>query len=138
MISKKKIEETIIKINQQNWEGYKLYFIGGIVEERKTKDIDIFVVGNGNEKELIKSIKNIQERGVIDFFVVDYIDEEKIGIQFDKGERFAKTYPISLSDLKKEDRLYWRNFKSANCGPCNKKKINKNIEKPLLIYDGVI
>lgn len=138
MITNKKIEQTLKKIQEQNWKGYKLYFIGGIVEERETKDIDIFITGDGDEKELVKSINNVQERGIVDFFVVDYIDEEKIGIHFDKGERFAKTYPISLSDLKEEDCLYWRNFKSLNCGSCNKRKVNKNKEKPLLIYDGVI
>ena len=138
MITNKKIEQTLKKIQEQNWEGYKLYFIGGIVEERETKDIDIFITGDGDEKELVKSINNIQERGIVDFFVVDYINEEKIGMQFDKGERFAKTYPLLLYNKKDEDCLYWRNFKSLNCGSCNKRKVNKNIEKPLLIYNGVI
>ena len=138
MISKKKIKETLIKIKQQNWTGYKLYFVGGIVEDRETKDIDIFIVGNGDEKQLVKSINNIQERGVVDFFVVESIDEEKIGIPFEKGERFAKTYPTLPYHLKDEDCLYWRSFKPLNCGPCNKRKINENIEKPLLIYNGVI
>ena len=66
MITKKKIEQTLKKIQEQNWEGYKLYFIGGIVEERETKDIDIFITGDGDEKELVKSINNIQERGIVE------------------------------------------------------------------------
>jgi len=138
MITKEKIKETLIKIKQQNWKGYKLYFIGGAIENRETKDIDIFITGDGDEKQLIKSINNVQERGLVDFFVVDNINEEKRGIPFEKGERFAKTYPTFPYHLKDEDCLYWRSFKSSNCSPCAKRKSNKNIEKPLLIYNGVI
>ena len=138
MITKEKIKETLIKIKQQNWKGYKLYFIGGAIENRETKDIDIFITGDGDEKQLVKSINNVQEKGVIDFFVVDSINEEKRGIPFEKGERFAKTYPTLPYHLKDEDCLYWRSFKSSNCSPCAKRESNKNIEKPLLIYNGVI
>jgi len=138
MITKEKIKETLIKIKQQNWKGYKLYFIGGAIENRETKDIDIFITGDGDEKQLVKSINNVQEKGVIDFFVVDNINEEKRGIPFEKGERFAKTYPLLPYHLKDEECLYWRSFKSNNCSPCAKRKGNKNIEKPLLIYNGVI
>jgi len=137
MISKKKIKETLIKIKQQNWEGYKLYFIGGVIEDRKTKDIDIFIVGNGNEKKLIKSINNVQERGLVDFFVVDYLNDETL-IHLDPPKKFAKTYPVSRGDLKEEDYLYWRDFKPLGCKPCSNNRITKNIEKPLLIYNGVI
>ncbi len=93
---------------------------------------------DGDEKQLIKSINNVQERGLVDFFVVDNINEEKRGIPFEKGERFAKTYPTLPYHLKDEDCLYWRSFKSSNCSPCAKRESNKNIEKPLLIYNGVI
>tara|TARA_R100000781_G_C4036002_1_gene112269 strand:- start:264 stop:686 length:423 start_codon:yes stop_codon:yes gene_type:complete len=140
MITRKKIEETIKKIHKQNWKGYMLYFIGGVVEDRETKDIDIFVTGNGDEKELVKSINNVQERGLVDFFVVENVDEEKTGIQFDKEEKFAKTYP-SFYDKSKgyKEGLYWRKFIGRDkCAPCEKENNNTNIQKPLLIYNGVI
>lgn len=136
MISKNKIKQTLKKIQEQNWNGYKLYFVGGVIEERDTKDIDIFIVGQGDEKQLVRSINNVQERGLVDFFVVDYLNDTTL-IHLDPPKKFAKTYPISKGDLKDEDCLYWRDFKSLNCKPCNN-KISKNIEKPLLIYNGVI
>ena len=62
MISAEKIEEVINKIHNQNWQGYKLYFIGGVLNNKETKDIDIFITGSGDEEKLVKSIKNVQER----------------------------------------------------------------------------
>ena len=138
MITKEKIEKTLKKIHKQNWKGYRLYFIGGAIEDRETRDIDIFITGDGDEKELVKSINKVQERGIVDFFVVDYIDEDKTDTYYLK--RFAKTYP-SVYDKSKgyEDGLYWRKFLPiSESGCCGKKRNNKNIQKPLLIYNGVI
>tara|TARA_R100001163_G_scaffold2189_1_gene3396 strand:- start:12740 stop:13147 length:408 start_codon:yes stop_codon:yes gene_type:complete len=135
MISAEKIEEVINKIHNQNWQGYKLYFIGGVLNNKETKDIDIFITGSGDEEKLVKSIKNIQERGLVDFFVVDYIDENEPNTYYLK--RFAKTYPKYPHDFKKEHALYWRNFINKDC-KCGKKTKRNYTQKPVLIYNGVI
>ena len=111
MISVEKIEEVINKIHDQNWQGYKLYFVGGVINNKETKDIDIFITGSGNEEQLVKSIKNVQERGLVDFFVVDYINENYTGNVSNYLKKFAKTYPRYPHDVKKEHELLEKLYK---------------------------
>ena len=45
-LNDKYTQELISKIKKLNWKGYKLYLVGGIVENKwEAKDIDICVSG---------------------------------------------------------------------------------------------
>lgn len=148
-LNDKNVQKIIKDIKNLNWAGYKLYLVGGIIENKwDSKDIDICVTGEkilSHLKESLNKATNINP-GVIDIFYKKAVHgaydciNKKISA---KDLEFAvgmEGYKISASGYKRfkgewrKDGLFWVSPKYRN-----KYKQKRNYtEDPILIYDGTV
>jgi predicted nucleotidyltransferase len=148
-LNDKYTQELISKIKKLNWKGYKLYLVGGIVENKwEAKDIDICVSGKKILPHLKESLNKATaiNPGAIDIFykktahnAYDCINK-KVSIkdlEFAVGMERYKVAPGVHRRLKgkwKDDGLFW-----VTPDYSNKKELNRNYtEDPILIYDGSV
>ena len=135
-LSQEDVDCYIHKLKAINWKGFKLWLVGGCLEEWDTRDIDICILGELNSKQLFSSIEEARSVGPFDMY---YVKELK---SLDNG-------PYSISYAKSHDRccknanqrpgewidgLFWQQKKF----PMDKHKEREYTKKPLLIHDGTL
>jgi tRNA nucleotidyltransferase/poly(A) polymerase len=148
-LNDKNVQKIIKDIKNLNWAGYKLYLVGGIIENKwDSKDIDICVTGEKilpHLKESLNKATNINP-SIIDIFykkaalkAYDCING-KVSVkdlEFAVGMEEYKTSRSSHKRFKGEwrkDGLFWVSPKYLN-----KYKQKRNYtEDPMLIYDGTV
>ena len=134
------IIERLQEIKKLDWSGFKLYLVGGCLEEWNTRDIDICIVGRINEDLLFKNCQAARKIGMLDLY---YIGEQEpysgcemskqITVEaaksYDRWDKNAHPWPG-----KWVGKLYWRTLTF----PREKHKGRKYTYKPQLIHNGVI
>lgn len=137
-LSGENIIEYLTEIKKLNWSGFKLYLVGGCLEEWETRDIDICIVGKINEELLFNNCQAARKLGPFDLY---YIGEEKpysgadltkpINIRaaksYDRWDKNARPWPGKWIG-----KLYWRDLKF----PYEKHKNRVHTYVPRLIHDG--
>ena len=136
-LNNKEIADFIAKLLKLNWSGFKLYLVGGCLEDWETKDIDICIVGKINEKLLFNNCQAARKIGPFDLY---YIGEKE---PYNGAEL---TKPITIRAAKSYDRwdknahpwpgewigkLYWRTLTF----PYEKHKDRTHTYIPRLILD---
>ena len=130
--------KLINKLKDINWDGFKLYLVGGILEGWETKDIDICLLGPSNNLLLFKSMEEARKIGPFDFFYVKELKSLKdgpysicFGKSYDRGHPLAKKRPGKWID-----GLFWQTLDfPIKKAVYNNRTYNK---PPLLIYDGTL
>jgi tRNA nucleotidyltransferase/poly(A) polymerase len=140
-------QKLINEVKKINWKGYKLYLVGGIIENKwDSKDIDFAVVGNKVLPHLKESLTNAI---LINPIVIDIHYRKKVhnshqsihGMLSLEDRKFAvsmERYKIASGVHRRfegewgEDGLFW-----VSPTYLNEKKQKRNYtEEPILIYDG--
>lgn len=139
-LTDKSVASILDNIKKLNWNGFKLFLVGGLLEDWDTRDIDVVITGDGNYKLLFDSMEKARLLGPIDFY---YIKDENNLIQ-DRSKpftsKFAKSYDKGHSKAKQrpgewKDGLFWMEYTFPPIHfETNKKYKNQN--NPLLIHDG--
>jgi hypothetical protein len=140
-------QKLINKVKKINWEGYKLYLTGGIIENKwDTKDIDFIVVG---DKVLPHLKESLTKATFINPIVIDIHYQKKAHTSREciynilslEDKKFAvsmERYKIASGVHRRfegewgEDGLFW-----VSPTYLNEEKQKRNYtEEPILIYDG--
>jgi hypothetical protein len=140
-------QKLINKVKKINWEGYKLYLTGGIIENKwDTKDIDFIVVG---DKVLPHLKESLTKATFINPIVIDIHYQKKAHTSREciynilslEDRKFAvsmERYKIASGVHRRfegewgEDGLFW-----VSPTHLNEEKQKRNYtEEPILIYDG--
>jgi ribonucleotide reductase alpha subunit len=132
------VKNLINKFKKINWEGFKLYLVGGILEEWETKDIDICILGELNSKQLFESMEAARKLGPFDLY---YVNELRALDDGPYSIKFAKSYDRVSPRAKQRpgewiDELFWQEISFPM-----KKHTDKNriyTKPPLLIHDGTL
>lgn len=142
-------QKLINEVKKINWEGYKLYLVGGIIENKwDSKDIDFAVVG---DKVLPHLKESLTKAILINPITIDIHYRKKVhsAYQFIHGVLSLedRKFGVSMERYKiasgvhrrfngewEEDGLFW-----VSPTYFNEKKQKRNYtEEPMLIYDGTV
>ena len=142
-------QKLINKVKKINWKGYKLYLVGGIIENKwDSKDIDFIVVGN---KVLPHLKESLTKATLINPIIIDIHYQKKVHSSYQsihgmlslKDRKFAvsmERYKITSGVHRRfkgkweKDGLFW-----VSPTYLNKIKQKRNYtEEPMLIYDGTV
>tara|TARA_R110002167_G_scaffold143766_7_gene333338 strand:- start:1449 stop:1847 length:399 start_codon:yes stop_codon:yes gene_type:complete len=129
-LKKFKIKKLLNDLLKINWQGFKLYLVGGVLEGWETKDIDICILGEPNNKQLFNSMEEARALGPFDLYYTKILKTGR-----SHPTTFAKSYdrgnPRAIQ-RKGEwiDGLFWQTRKFEKKGTYTK--------EPLLIYDGTL
>tara|TARA_S200002703_G_scaffold32543_2_gene28364 strand:+ start:897 stop:1376 length:480 start_codon:yes stop_codon:yes gene_type:complete len=148
-LNDKYTQELINKIKKLNWKGYKLYLVGGIVENKwESKDIDICVIGKKILPHLKESLNKATaiNPGAIDIFYKKTVHKahdcinKKVSIkdlEFAVGmERYKVAAGVHrrFKGKWKDDELFWVSPMYLD----EAKQKRNYTEEPMLIYDGTV
>jgi predicted nucleotidyltransferase len=141
LYSSKEIKNYISKIKDYNWDTFKVYLSGSCLENRKTKDVDLIVTGDGNYELLVETIKKIRETGPYDVtFRFEILSQEELkkegtilyGKHYDRaGSKWAAQRPGGFW----KNSFYFLPLKTP-FPEFNHPTIKRTIKEPKLIYDG--
>jgi len=132
------IIECLQELKKLNWNGFKLYLVGGCLENWNTRDIDICVSGKINEDLLFKNCQKARNIGPFDLY---YIGENKpySGYELKEKKKFRAAKSYDRWDRNAQPwpgewigKLYWRNLTF----PTAKHKNKKHTYTPVLVHDG--
>lgn len=142
-------QKLINQVKKINWQGYKLYLIGGILENKwDSKDIDFVVVGN---KVLPHLKESLTKAILINPIVIDIHYQKKVHSSHQsifgnlslEDRKFAvsmRRYKLAPGVHRKfkgewgKDGLFW-----VSPTYLNETKQKRNYtEEPMLIYDGTV
>lgn len=142
-------QKLINEVKKINWQGYKLYLIGGIIENKwDSKDIDFAVVGN---KVLPHLKESLTKAILINPILIDIhyrkkvysshqsiwgvisLENRKFGVSMQRYKMASGVHKKFKGEWK-EDGLFW-----VSPIYLNKEKQKRNYtEQPMLIYDGTV
>jgi hypothetical protein len=132
------VKNLINKLKEINWDGFKLYLVGGILEGWRTKDIDICILGNPNATNLFEAMEEARKLGPFDLFYVEVLKSLKDG---PFSIAFAKSYDKVHSKAKQrpgewKDGLFWQQLDFPIKKVINSERVYT--KPPLLIHDGTL
>jgi tRNA nucleotidyltransferase/poly(A) polymerase len=130
-------QKLINKVKKINWKGYKLYLVGGIIENKwDSKDIDFIVVGNKVlphlKKSLTKAILKVHSsyqsiHGMLS------LEDRKFAVSMERYKMASGVHRRFRGKWEK-DGLFW-----VSPTYLNETKQKRNYtEEPMLIYDGTV
>ena len=130
--------DLIKKLKDINWDGFKLYLVGGMLEGWETNDIDICIQGKINTGQLSSSMEAARKLGPFDLYYVNVLKSMHTGPY---SIRFAKSYDrlgprATPRQGEWVDGLFWQELHFPMQKHIDKGRVYT--KPPLLIHDGTL
>ena len=142
LYSPKEIKKYIDKVKDYDWDTFDVYLSGSCLENRKTKDVDLIVTGEGNYLSLIETIKKIEKTGPYDItFRLKILSNDELKKE---GVIWSGKYWRKKTKSKFEagrGRGYWNNnfyfvAKKTPFPEFDHPTVRRTIKEPKLIHKG--